>query len=226
MRRAAVVLGLALLASSAGQLQSASSADNVETAILDRTFTCSTALIGGIRQAKVRARRGSGAKAGAWSRPALAGLSTSIAGSAERAIYDQIAWVTAGLPAKTSTVVDVFAPGYEFPMQNWGTVGVNAAQCRPSSARVALDHRGLETRDVGPFDDAYDCASPRVLVRVRAELGSPSSLTSFRGFLRTTTPVRRASLVVRTSTGKALAYSEVADSGKTRLFIAPNCYPD
>ena len=111
-------------------------------------------------------------------------------------------------------------------MQSWGTIGVNAAQCRPSSARVAFDRRSLEARDVGPFDDAYDCASPRVLVRVRAELGSSSSLTGFRGFLRTTAPVKRASLVVRTPAGKGLAYSELAESGKTRLFVAPNCFPD
>ena len=226
MRRSVVVLGLALLASSAGQLQSAASADNVETAVLDRTFTCSTALIGGVRQAKVRAHRGSGANSGAWGRPALASLSTSNAGSAERAIYDQIAWVSAGRPAKGSTVVDVIAPGYEFPMQSWGTVGVNAAQCRPASARVALARKDLAARDVGPFDDAYDCASARVLVRVRAELASPSSLTSFRGFLRTTTPVSHASLVARTAAGKGLAYSEVSDSGKTRLFVAPDCYPE
>lgn len=226
MRRTATVLALTLLASATWHLRAAPAARTAESAVLDRTFTCSTALIGGLHQAKIHAFRGSGRKAGAWHRPAFAALSTTVAGSWERAVYDQVAWVSAGRPAKSAVVVDSYSPDYEFPMQTWGTTGVNAAQCRPASGRAGLDRRGLVARDVGPLDYPYDCASAKVLVRIRVELVSPSSLTSYRGFLRTTTPVKRATLVVRASSGKALAYSEVADSGKTRLFVASNCYPD
>jgi hypothetical protein len=226
MRRGVVVLGLAVLVSSAWHLRVAPAAPNAESALLDRTFTCSTALIGGLYQAKIHAFRGSGKKAGAWHRPAFAALSTTVAGSSERAVYDQVAWVSAGRPAKSAVVVDSYSPDFEFPMQSWGTLAVNAAQCRPASRRAGLGHRGLVARAVSPLDYPYDCAGAKVLVRIRAELAAPSPLTSYRGFLRTTQPAKRAILAVRTASGKALAYSEVEASGKTRLFVAASCPPD
>jgi hypothetical protein len=63
-------------------------------------------------------------------------------------------------------------------------------------------------------------------VRVRAVLGSQTALRSFRGFLRTTVPVREASLAVRTQSGKPLVYAQVFQSGKSLLFTSPTCFPD
>ncbi len=63
-------------------------------------------------------------------------------------------------------------------------------------------------------------------MRVRAVLQSKAELKSYRGFLRTTVPVKSASLVVATEAGKTLSYAEVLESGKSRLFVAPTCFPD
>jgi hypothetical protein len=226
MRPVALVAAVAVLGSAATSVHTAPAARSAGAAVLDRTFSCSTALVGGIRQAKVGARRGSGLERGAWERPTLSSVSTSLVGAVARAIYDELAWVTAGRPAKTAGVIDITTPGYEFPVQVWGTLAVNAAQCRPSSAKVSLDRRGLVARDVGPFRDSYDCASPRIVVRIRAELTAAGSLSSYRGFLRTTVPAKRATLVTRTPTGKALAHVEVVETGKTRFLTAPSCFPD
>jgi hypothetical protein len=65
---------------------------------------------------------------------------------------------------------------------------------------------------------------PRVVVRVRAVLARPAVLQSYRKFARTTVPVTEARLVVQTQSGKRLAYGEVFESGKARLFTAPSCF--
>ena len=66
----------------------------------------------------------------------------------------------------------------------------------------------------------------RIVVRLRAVVESRASLKSFRGFVRTTIAVKTASLAVRTESGRALAYAEVSDSGKSLLYTAPSCSPD
>jgi hypothetical protein len=63
-------------------------------------------------------------------------------------------------------------------------------------------------------------------VRVRAVVQSKSRLGSFRGFLRTTVPVKSAKLVVATAAGKTLSYAEVVASGKSLLYVSPSCFPD
>jgi hypothetical protein len=55
---------------------------------------------------------------------------------------------------------------------------------------------------------------------------SKTELSTFRGFLRTTVPVKSAQLVVATPAGKTLSYAEVFESGKSRLFVSPGCFPD
>jgi hypothetical protein len=195
-------------------------------AILDRTSACAPALLGGVRQIDTRAHRGSGRHGAAWNQPAFAGVETSISGSAATAIEDELAWVSAGRPSPGATVVSTLV-GYTFPFRSWGTVAVNAKRCRASSARVPLGRAGLRGGAAGPIDDRWDCATGRrVLVRVRAVLGSQTALRSFRGFLRTTVPVREASLAVRTQSGKPLVYAQVFQSGKSLLFTSPTCFPD
>jgi hypothetical protein len=65
-----------------------------------------------------------------------------------------------------------------------------------------------------------------VLVRVRAVVESATKLASFRGYLRTTVPVKSAKLVVATPTGKTLAYAQVFESGESLLYVAKGCFPE
>jgi hypothetical protein len=60
---------------------------------------------------------------------------------------------------------------------------------------------------------------------VRAVLATPSVLRGYRSFARTAIPVREGQIVVQTEAGKRLAYGEVFESGKARLFTAATCFP-
>jgi hypothetical protein len=44
-------------------------------------------------------------------------------------------------------------------------------------------------------------------------------------FLRTTLPVAKGEVAVRTQSGKLLAYGDVLESGRARLFVAEGCRP-
>jgi hypothetical protein len=192
---------------------------------LDRTFACSPALIGGVRQIDTRAYRRSGKRGSGWDRPAFADVSTTVSGAAATAIEDELAWVTAGAPSPEATVVSTLV-GYTFPMRAWGTVAVNRKLCRPTAA-IPLGRTGLRGGAVGPFDDRWDCTTGRsVLVRVRASLAGPAKLSKYRGFLRTTVPVESASLAVQTTSGKPLVHAQLLESGKALLHTSPTCFPD
>jgi hypothetical protein len=194
--------------------------------IVNRTFVCAPALVGGVRQIDARAHRGSGRHGPNWDRPAFAAVSTTVSGAAATAIENELVWLAAGRPSASATVVTTMI-GFTFPVRSWGTLGVNAKLCRASTARFPLVRKGLRGGATGPFDERYDCVTPRrILVRVRATLQSRTSLKGYRGFLRTTVPVREGVLVVRTESGKLLVYAEVLNSGKSFLFTAPTCNPD
>jgi hypothetical protein len=227
VRALVVLLGSIALVTGAASLQPTATAQSAPALVIDRTFVCVPGLVGGIRKFEARAHRGTGLRGARWDRPAFVALSTTGAGgSAATAIQSEMAWMTAGRPLPSSTVIDARVPGYEFPIAVWGTLAVNNRVCNASSKRVALGTRRLVSQDVGSFDDRYDCTNPRVFVHVRATLASRSSLRSFGGFLRTTVPVRRAELMIRTASGRPLVYAQVLESGKSSLFTAPSCFPD
>jgi hypothetical protein len=195
--------------------------------VFDRTVTCAPALIGGVRQVDTIARGGSGRRGAAWASPALASARTTVSGSAFTAVDDNLVWVAAGVPAAEAEVLSVGLPGVSFPFRSWGTLGLNARLCRTSAKPISLSRKGLSGGPVGVFDDRWDCVGGRrVLIRVRASLQSTARLGSYRGFLRTTTPVESAKVVIATSAGKPLSYAEVSESGESRLFVAPGCTPD
>jgi hypothetical protein len=225
MRAAAIVIGAVLALVAAISLQPAASAQSAAR-MIDRTFACNPALIGGIRQIDTRAYRSSGKRGASWNRPAFADVSTTVSGAAATIIEDELAWVTSGRPSSEATVATTI-PGFTFPMRSWGTLAFNARLCRPTTAKVALGRAGLRGGPVGATDDRWDCASGRrVLVRIRATLTSPARLTGYRGFLRTTVPVESASLAVQAASGKRLVFSQVLPSGKALLYTSPTCFPD
>lgn len=221
----ALLIGVALMAVATGVLRTPAGAQS-RGHVLDRTFVCTPSLVGGIRQIDTRAHRGSGRRGSSWNQPAFAGIETTVSGSAATAIEDELVWVSAGRPSASATVVTTLV-GFTFPFRSWGTIGVNRARCRASAALVPLERSGLTGGVAGPFDDRWDCETARrVLVRVRAVVGSPATLRSFRTVLRTTTPVREAQLAARTQSGRPLVYAQVFQSGKSLLYTSPTCFPD
>jgi len=194
-------------------------------AVIDRTYVCNTSILGGIYELKSRAHSGvrsgsgwaklpwAGASSGGWAGP-LTGL--------PNAPGNTLAWITAGAPSASTTVG---ADGEVFPVLGGGTVGVNSSMCQPSKAKVALSPSGLRGGAASAVVVALDCAAPRrLLVRFKASVEGSSVLRErARLFLATNAPAREAKLAVRTLTGRLLAYADVSDSGKARLFTAKGC---
>jgi hypothetical protein len=194
--------------------------------ILDRTFSCSPGFLGGVYSVETRVHAGTGRSSSGWERPSFAAIGTSAAGAAQTAVENYIAWISAGTPSRGASVVAPWG-SYSFPFRTWGTVAVNRDLCRASSARAPFGTQGLRNRSVGAFEEPLDCTTPRrVLVRVRATLTNGGALKSYRSFLRTPEPARAAEVVVRTTSGKPVAYARVLDNGKATLFTAPGCVDD
>lgn len=193
--------------------------------VVDRTIVCAAALNGGIHEIEIRVQSGAVKKGSRWDKPPLAIVTTGSTGSAAEALYNAIAWAVAGVPTGEAMLIHTMV-GYPYPVNVWGTLAMSN-RCKVSRARPALSPSGLRETPVGPLGETYDCATPRsFLVRIRGVLTADSSLSTRRGSLATTTPLREAKVVVATPTGKRLAYAEVAASGKARLFTAASCIPD
>jgi len=196
-------------------------------AVIDRTYSCATTLLGGLYEAKNRAhagiRSGSGwaklpyavVASGGWAGP-LTGL--------PNAPNNTLAWITAGRPTASTTVG---GNSEVFPVLGGGTIGVNKDVCTPSSAKVPLTSAGLRGGAVSPEWVALDCpVGKRVLVHIRASVDGSSALRErARIFLATNAPATQAKLAVRTPTGRLVSYADVSASGKARLFTAQGCGP-
>jgi hypothetical protein len=196
-------------------------------AVIDRTYTCATTLLGGLYEARNRAhagiRRGSGwaklpyavVASGGWAGP-LTGL--------PNAPNNTLVWITAGTPTAETMVG---GNSEVFPVLGGGTIGVNNDMCSPSTAKVPLSSVGLRGGAVPPDWTARDCpVGRRVLVHIRASVdGSTALRERARIFVATNAPATQAKLAVRTPTGKPVSYADVAASGKARLFTAKGCGP-
>jgi hypothetical protein len=193
--------------------------------VIDRTYMCRTVILGGLYELKNHAhsgvRRGSEwaklpyvvAATGGWAGP-LTGL--------PNAPPNSLAWITAGSPTASTTVGNEYDA---FPVLGGGTLGINRSLCSPTTARVSFSSSGLIGGAVPRETVNVDCAAPRrLLVRFRATVDGTDALRErARVFLATNAPAHEAKLAVRTLAGKLLAYSEVAQSGKARLFTAKGC---
>jgi hypothetical protein len=221
--RGALAASIVALAASAGPWSSSTAATGASREI-DRAFSCAPGYLGGIYSITARARAGLRKTGAGWEQPPLATVGSSLAGAAEYSIQNSLAWVSAGQPAPAAPVSPADP---ELSLRAWGTVAVQGGVCRSTSARVPLGTRGLVRADVGPFDEAYECDTPRrVLIRVRATLARPGALASFHGYLRTTAPARTAEVMVRTASGRPVAFARVEENGKSGLFTAPRCVED
>jgi hypothetical protein len=225
-RRVLVPLVVGTLAAGLFAVASPARSDQAPSRLVDRTFSCEAAYVGGVRQIDVRAHSRSGRRGSSWRQPAFASVSTTVSGSAETVVRNELAWITSGRPSADATIAQTI-PGFTFPFRSWGTLAFNVDRCRSSRARVGLSRAGLRGGAAGPTDDRWDCTSGRrVLVRIRAVLTAASRLTTSRGFLRTTVPVESAALAVQASSGKRLVLSQVLRSGRALQYTSPTCFPD
>ncbi len=217
------LVSLVVLAGAALGLASSAHSDLAASRNVDRTFLCAPGFIGGVYAIKARARTGLRNSRSGWEQPPMATIGSSLAGAAHFSILNSVAWISAGVPAPTASVAPA-EPGQPLPFRVWGTVGVQLGVCRATSSLVPMNTAGLERVTVGPFEEPYNCVTPRrILVRVRATLDTPGVLASHRGYLRANRPARSAELMVRTVSGTPVAYAHVIASGKSRLFTARGC---
>jgi hypothetical protein len=112
-----------------------------------------------------------------------------------------------------------------------GGLSVSLDLCTPTTeTRPALTTRGLVGGPVDAFEDKYECFPPKtILFRIRAVFRKPTSLQlNRRGgrSLMTIARITAGSIVVQTLRGRRLAYTQVFDSGRARLFTARDCFPD
>lgn len=185
--------------------------------VLDRTFTCAVTLRGGVHLLGARAHSGTRLQ-GQWAKLPYASFRTGHAGG------DALAWVTSGKPTATTTVDNDYDT---FDVKTYGTVGVRRESCRETSIGVPLTSTGLQGGGAAQLGDEFECFAPKqIVVRVRAVLAARGRLKQGEGFLTTHVPVRSAKVAARTLAGKPLAYAEVVESGKARLFAARGCAVD
>jgi hypothetical protein len=216
----------ASLRSRALPLQPSSVRATVPKRVLDTTVVCGTSEYGGV---DVIGHRGTGRAGGVWDRPAVVSVTNGSAASGgvdnPSLLDNTLTWATAGRPHASATLVEYHLLRQLYLIRTWGTHAVNNPICKPTKARAALSPVGLQGGPLGPFDEHMVCAvRPRVVVRVRVVLARAAVLQSYRKFARTTVPVKEARVVVQTQSGKRLAYGEVFESGKARLFTAPSCF--
>lgn len=191
--------------------------------IVDRTFVCTHAALGDLREIEARAHQGIREGRTTWKQLPFAVVGTGRATSSLsqwRSLTYSYAWITAASPSATTTIDSEWRKS-GVP----ATLGVSAKACRKATSRVPLSAAGLSGGGASPFGEELDCATPRrFLVRIRAVLAAPAALRTRQEFLATRVAVREAQLAVRTLTGNPLVYAETFDSGKARLFTAGTCF--
>lgn len=191
--------------------------------VVDRTFVCTHAALGDLREIEARAHQGIRDGRAKWKQLPFAVVGTGRATSSLsqwRSLTYSYAWITAASPSATTTIDSEWRKS-GVP----ATLGVSAKACTKATSRVPLSSAGLSGGGASPFGEEFDCATPRrFVVRVRAVLAAPAALRTRQEFLATRVPVREAQLTVRTLTGRPLLYAETFDSGKARLFTAGTCF--
>jgi hypothetical protein len=224
MRGFVVAIGLALLL--ATSLQLSASAKPAAPRLFDQTLFCETALIGGVREMSARAHRGTLRDGSEWHRPPFAGVASGKVGDIDSILDNHLAWVIAGRPAADALVVELPYTTTGFPVSIWGTLAWNTKRCRATAKRIPLVPRGLSGGAAGPFDDEFDCSTPRrVVVRLQATLQAPTPVRRNRRFTRITASISEARIAVRTEAGRPIAYAEVLASGRARVFTGGGCFP-
>jgi len=214
MRRAgACAAGAVALAAAAITAVSAGAGSAAPANVVDRTYSCETIVTRGARTIEINA------SSALRKRGRLSSQGQIIVSSGNDPS------VPSGPPA-FAAVVAGYPPPRSFPP---GSLGIAARRCEPTRATVGLTSRRLRG-GVAPAYQTYEqvkCYAPRtVLVRVRADFARPVALkpSRDRSLLVAVARLRSAEIAVRTPGGKPLAYAEVLDSGRARVFTARDCF--
>jgi hypothetical protein len=219
MRALAAAVTFAALGSAAvvalGPLPTAG-AEPASSRIVDRTLSCAVGARAGVRSVTVHARTGLRDldDRSKWKQLASLSLRDSYSSFASVAAGNPVADLAPGVPARPERVTMAVAP-----------------TCR-AAERIPLSAKRLSRASASQLGDTYDClAGMRVLVRVRGVFRSPTSLRLRRFVYGRTSlvavgTVRHGYVAVRSAAGKPLAYAEVLESGKARVFTARSCVED
>lgn len=214
MRNAALVLSASLVAAACAVTAGASL--SASSRVIDRTLTCAVFPQGGVRVIDVRARSGLRLydDRSKWKFLASTGISDFRGG---------FVYVGAGNPVADPE------PGFPAQPQRLSIVAGRTCTAAP---RIPLSAAGLTGGPASQLEDRYECRpGRRVLIRVRAVFRSATSLRlkRYRGgdvhHVASGTVVE-AKVAVRSLTGKPLAYAQIFESGKARLFTARGCVED
>jgi hypothetical protein len=181
------------------------------TRLVDRTLTCRVGYFHGARLVHLMAR--SAARHGDtldW----LAHATVSTPGNplSQQNSEPTLAGVTAGWPPP--------------PPLTSGGLAYDNARCGPSRLKVALSPHGLTGGVASAFGEDIRCIVPTtVLVRVRATFKEPveEQPNSAGDFVSALGRMKRGQVAVRTLAGKPVAYADVADGGRARVFTAKGC---
>jgi hypothetical protein len=205
-----LALALALIVAGFVGTQSGATKPSASSArVIDQTLRCSIPRWAGNREITVFAQSGVRESPSKWKSLAAATINT-------RGSQISLFQAAAGAPVPT-----------EFQgLAVFDTTLLIGEACRPATARVPLSARGLDGGAADPFGDVYKCSVSRtVLVHVRAVFRSSAFLRRDprSGARITRTPVRTASLAVRTQSGRPVVFATVLESGKARLFTSGAC---
>jgi hypothetical protein len=183
--------------------------------IIDRTLRCVLSESGGIPKVEVSVAAGLRQNT-RFQRMAQATFTTFDQTQFGEDHYLQVAGFTAGWPPPQGI--------------RSGGLSISLERCTPTVGRPALTSRGLVGGPVDAFEDKYECFPPKtILIRMRAVFRRPTSLRIDRRgerSLAANARITKGSIVAQTQRGKRIAYAEVFESGKARLFTAPDCVPD
>jgi hypothetical protein len=201
-------VGLAVLVTTASAAPERPAANR----LVDRTLTCRVGYFHGARLVYLTAR--SAVQHGDtldW----LAQVYVSTPGanplSAQNA-RPTLAGVTAGWPPPPPLTTDGL--GYE------------NTRCGPSRAKVSLTPKGLTGHVASAFGDDVQCiVTKTVLVRVRATFRDPVEEEPNKAgtYVQALGRVVRGQIAVTTLAGKPIAYADVAEGGRARMFTKAGC---
>ena len=209
---AATVGGSALAA------QPPSRAEPAASKIVDRTISCTVGLTGGIHKVELTANTGTlvTGKPSVWK--LLANVNVEDLGTRSQAS------VSAGNP--------LASPGPNFPPQPERLWFSSPPSCKQAT-RIRFSRNGLTRTTVDSLPQAFGSGincypGKRVLLRVRGMFSAPTSLHASRypnqpALFAASGTIAVGYLAVRSASGKPLAYAEVFQNGKAKLFIARSC---
>jgi hypothetical protein len=207
--KGALALGSALVIGALSASVGTATHATASARVIDRTLRCSIPLWAGVREITVFAQAGVRESPSKWKSLAAATINT-------RGSQISLFQAAAGAPVPT-----------EFKgLAVFDTTLLIGEACRATTARVPLSARGLDGGAADAFGDVYKCSVPRtVLVHVRAVFRSSAFLRRDprSGARFTRTPVRTASLAIRTRSGRPVVFATVLESGNARLFTSASC---